>query len=203
MNMSFGAALVVVVLFISGCSHTKYARIEAEKRADQQVFVDYRKFQSVGLEKIYPDYKKSEYAKTNDVSGYIEFYKNRKADEDAAAEKAYKIYIPSLQADVRACVMQGGALDNYRFDPDTCFSQLPDAKKAPLRERTLGIIPDYRKMEVIGPLLKEIKEVHDEKNVREFTEMITRARAREQQQAEAQKAAAKRAYDNSIQSLVE
>lgn len=203
MKLVSGAVVASLVLLLAGCSHTKYARLEAEKRADQQAFRDHRMLMSVGLEKTYPDYKKSAYAKNGDVAGYIDYYRKKKADEKAAEERAYKAYIPSLQADVRACVLKGGAIDNYRYDPDTCFSQLPDAKKAPLRINGNGVIPDYRKMEVIGPLLKEIKVVHDEKNVREFTEMITKARAREQQRAEAQRAAEKRAYENSIQSLVE
>ena len=56
---------------------------------------------------------------------------------------------------------------------------------------------------MLNPIIKELKAAQQEKADEEFTVMIMKARAREQKQAEAERQAAKRAYDNSIQSLVE
>ena len=56
---------------------------------------------------------------------------------------------------------------------------------------------------MLNPIIKELQAARIVKTDEEFTAVILKVRAREQKQAEIKRQAAKRAYEDSIQSLVE
>lgn len=203
MNKSKIIILLAAVLSLTGCSHSKWAQIEEMKREQREVSAADRQLRSVGLEREYPLYKRSEFAKNNDVAGYIKFRNDQTRQEEEESTRFYKQAIPSLSEAVRSCVLKSGTPEHYRKSPSTCFNQLPYAQRAPLVDKRLGIIPDYRINEVIGPISKELEAAHDERVTQEWTDTVMRLRAADRRKVAAQKEAAKRAYDNSIQSLVE
>lgn len=203
MNRNRIVVLLAAILSLTGCSHSKWAQIEEMKREQREISAADRQLRSVGLDRDYPLYKRSEFAKNNDVAGYIKFRNNQRVQQEEESTKLYKQAVPSLSEMVRSCVLKSGTPSYYRKDPETCFSQLTDAQKAPLIDKRLGIIPEYRKDEVVGPIGKELKAAHDERVTQEWTDTVMRLRAADRRKVAGQKEASKRAYDNSIQSLVE
>lgn len=202
MNKSKIIFVLAAIFVLAGCQ-TRWAEEEAMKREIRQAFDAANQLRTAGLNDDYGIYKKSEYAKTNDVAGYIKFRNDQRRQEEEESTRTYKQAIPSLSEAVRSCVLKSGTPEYYRKSPSTCFSQLPYAQRAPLVDKRLGIIPDYRIEEVIGPISKELKADHDEKVSQEWTDTVMRLRAADRRKVAAQEAAAKRAYENSIKSLVE
>jgi hypothetical protein len=203
MNKSKIIILLSAVFLLAGCSQSRWAREEAVKRESRQTFDSYYKLKAAGLKDDYGIYEKSEFAKTNDVAGYIKFRNDQRRQKEEEPTRIYKQAIPSLSEAVRSCVLKSGTPEYYRKSPSTCFNQLPYAQRAPLVDKRLGIIPDYRIDEVIGPISKELEAAHDERASQEWTDTVMRLRAADRRKVAAQKEAAKRAYENSIQSLVE
>lgn len=195
--------LLAALLSIAGCSNSKRAQIEEMKREQLEMSAATRQLRSVGLESDYPLYERSTFSKTNDVAGYIKFRNEQRVQQEEESTRIYRQAVPSLSEMVRSCVLKSGTPDHYRKDPETCFDQLTDAQKAPLVDKRIGVIPKYRKDEVIRPVGKELEAAYDEKFSQEWTDMVLRQRATDRRKVAAQREAAKREYDNSLQSLVE
>lgn len=197
MNYSGKLLLLAVALLAAGCSQSRWAIEEAAKREARQQFDTHYQLQAAGIQDSY-DYKHSEFVKNHDVAGYIE----QAGQKKEAEVEAYKKALPSITEKVRVCVFKG------HNNPETCFSQLTDSEKSHFTTRLLfdaagkSVIED-RKQEMLSPIIKELQAARQEKADEEFTAVILKVRAREQKQAEAERQAAKRAYENSIQSLVE
>lgn len=188
---------ITSILLLSGCAHRQGAEdmIREQKEVSQMA--------SVGLQNYYyTDYVHTDFAKRHDVAGYIKFHNEQTRQKKEAEVEAYKKALPSITEKVRVCVFKG------HNNPETCFSQLTDSEKSHFTTRLLfdaagkSVIED-RKQEMLSPIIKELQAARQEKADEEFTAVILKVRAREQQQAEAKRQAAKRAYDSSIQSLVE
>ena len=82
MNRNRTVVLLAAVLSLTGCSHSKWAQIEEMKREQREVSAADRQLRSVGLEREYPLYKRSEFAKNNDVAGYIKFRNDQTRQEE-------------------------------------------------------------------------------------------------------------------------
>lgn len=197
MNCSGKILLFAVALLAAGCSQSRWAIEEAAKREARQQFDTHYQLQAAGIQNSY-DYEHSGFVKNHDIAGYIEQTRQKKEAEVEAYNKA----LPSITEKVRTCVFKG------HKSTETCFNQLTDSEKSYFTTRLRfdaagkSFIED-RKQDMLNPIIKELKAAQQEKADEEFTVMIMKARAREQKQAEAERQAAKRAYDNSIQSLVE
>jgi hypothetical protein len=192
---------IIFILLLSGCAHRQSN--EDLIREQRQTSIDYMQLKNVGLENDYPIYSHSEFAKRNDVQGYIKFRNDQETQRDEAETIVYKRAIPSIATLVKACVLDSGHDGYYRKSADTCFDQLPWETRRPLVYKKIGVIPEYRKKEVIDSISGDLKVIFAREQAKAQKVRNAEIDAADRRDAAEQKAAAKRAYENSIQSLVE
>jgi hypothetical protein len=191
---------LILIFMVTGC-------VTHRERQEQEVWRDFQstkianqKLQEVGVS--YGDYYISPYKKNNDVDGYILDYLTKESARKTAYEERFNAALPSIRAVIRKCVVEKGIPSDVASKAFTCLRQLPYDVEAPLRDDVTGTVPVYKESGIIAPIIQELQPIHDEETNREWTEIVYNQRRIQQQQIESQKAAKKRAYDKSIQSLI-
>lgn len=203
-----GAGVLVAVFSLSGCSSTTQQQDSERRVADSMQRINAHKaatqrLTNAGLAQydLYL-YGQSVFAKTGDVEGFIKLRKGQIESEDRVA----KLAVPSIAEKIRACVFHSSpSYSRTLTDPGACFDKLSYDEKAPLMvNRNLGLgVSDARKAEVLAPIYVEWKAAVAQREKARIKEREREQREADQQRAREQKEADKRAYDNSIQSLVE
>lgn len=203
-----GAGILVAALSFSGCSSATQQQDSERRVAESMQQIDayktaIQRLRDAGLVQydLYL-YGQSGFAKTGDVEGFIKLRKGQIESEERAA----KLAMPPIAEKIRACVFHSSpSYSRTLTDPGVCFDKLSYDEKAPLMvNRNLGLgVSDARKAEVLAPIYVEWNAAIAQREKARIREREREQREADQQRAREQKEAEKRAYDNSIQSLVE
>ena len=190
-------ALTTLAILLSGCSiKTREQRAMEEHKQFSQ---ESRALLEAGLDQSGArEYYSSNYGKTHDLQGFIRLKKAQQAKESEAKRAQFDQDYPLLLKRTKACVMRNDFLSEKEL-PIVAKRCFPDG-------HNYGRTPYAWRDEVINKATADLSPHFDQ--VRAQMKAEARQRAAEDRQQAAQdkrdrEAEAKRAYDNSLRSLVE
>lgn len=185
-------ALLISSVLVSGCVSKSQKELEARTH-DVKIL----RASSVSEQDI-QEYERSKFAKTHDMKGFLMSKKAQKARASDEQRAKFDQDSPLLLKYTKACVMRNDFLSE---------KELPIvAKQCFPADHNYGRTPPAWRDEVIDRAVADLSPHFDQ--VRAQMKAEARQRAAEDRQQAAQdkqdrEAAAKRAYDNSLRSLVE
>ncbi|MBA5956409.1 hypothetical protein GIB64_03110 [Pseudomonas lactis] len=189
-------ALLMVSLMVSGCGiKTQSDRAMDDFKARQR---DEAVIQASGQRVSINDYYRSRFSQKHDVKGFLAYSKSKEANELAVKRAKFAQDFPLLLKRTKACVMRNDFLSEkeLQINAKQCFPY----------NFNNGLTPPAWSNEVIDKAVADLSPHFDQ--VRAQMKAEARQRAAEDRQQAAQdkrdrEAEAKRAYDNSLRSLVE
>lgn len=189
-------ALLVVSVMVSGCGiKTQSDRAMDDFKAQQR---DEALIRASGERVDISDYYRSRFSRTHDVKGFLAYSKTKEANELAVKRAKFDQDFPKLLKITESCVLGNHHLSDreLQITAKQCFPS----------NFNNGLTPPAWRNEVIDKAVADLSPHFDQ--VRAQMKAEARQRAAEDRQQAAQdkqdrEAEAKRAYDNSLRSLVE